>query len=105
MSNSREKLPEPSVVTRAPESTSWPLVTSVMVRVMVAFGSRPRPSTSTWSQTGHLITSSSAPEAGAAHSRRSTTRTNDLDNRIGEPPGPDGAGWVAGGQEGKHGGH
>src|SRR4029450_774996 len=87
MSNSREKLPEPSVVTRTPESTSWPLRTSVMVRLRVAFGSRPRPSTSTWPQTGHFITSSSAPDAGAAHSRRSTTRTSDRNNRIGNLQG------------------
>jgi hypothetical protein len=33
----------------------------------VAFGSRPWPATSTWSQTGHSISSTSAPEAGTAH--------------------------------------
>lgn len=39
------------------------VATSVMTRVRGAFGSRPLPSTSTWSQTGHSITSCSAPDA------------------------------------------
>lgn len=39
------------------------VATSVMTRVRGAFGSRPLPSTPTWSQTGHSITSCSAPDA------------------------------------------
>src|SRR5215207_6873274 len=111
MSYSREKLPELLVVTRVSGSTVWPLLTSVMVKVRVAFGSRPWPATSTWSQTGHSISSTSAPEAGTAHNSRSVARISDRMNRIG-PPRRHGAGWGApagagrrAGQVSKHGGH
>jgi hypothetical protein len=86
MSNSRSKAPEPSVLTLVSPSTVWPVRTSVIVRVRVAFGSRPWPATSTWSQTGQLISSSSAPEAGTAHRSRSTARASDRANRIRDLP-------------------
>jgi hypothetical protein len=85
MSNSREKLPELSVVIRVSGSTVWPLFTSVIVKVSVAFGSMPRPATSTWSQTGHAIVSTSAPDAGTAHKSRRAAGISDRKNRIGPP--------------------
>src|SRR5215211_4477229 len=86
MSNSRSKAPELLVVTFVSPSTVWPVRTSVMVRVRVAFGSKPRPATSTWSQTGQLISNSSAPKAGTAHRSRSTASASERANRIRDLP-------------------